>query len=261
VIEAGCRPVAWLLIDHDNLIHWQLTLREVVESLAAAVVSQCPAIGSVAMRIRAYGGWFECDSVTALRYEAAEYYQRNCPSVFAHGSLICRTIFEFADYLAGYSPLESDNAVRITSTFARRASPQPALLTGGAVTCEEPNCELKKMVRWLRRRKACTKQGCPHSFSEFFERHEQKQVDVHIALDAIHYSDHLDEREFLAVASDDADLVPALAAAGVKQVERGHVLWMRSSGAPRVHDLGLLRCGVQVLTLEGQTWKGNCHGD
>ena len=50
-------------------------------------------------------------------------------------------------------------------------------------------------------------------FKDQFERHQQKQVDVHLATDILTWAYTWDRACHLAVVSDDIDLLPALGAA------------------------------------------------
>jgi len=170
------------------------------------------------VEVRAYGGWYVGNSAPRERYEAAEFYGAQIPAAFVHHGRLVRVRFEFADSLAldGRRPYHEGPAADITHTVATRSRfTRVRLKDANALPpCASPNCELANTRKWIRKARACPANACPLAFSDCFEREEQKQVDVHMSVDLLTYAA---TPIHVAVASDDADILPALAAASLSK--------------------------------------------
>jgi hypothetical protein len=246
-----------LLVDHDNIPFDRVTVRAILERWirAAHLASAVGESGVVDLRVRAYGGWFEGSTSSAARFAAMDFYQGpdGCPSILKHGGLFCRVAFEFAEQLVAFGPnvrvAGADAGLRITHTVATRASPHRIVASADAATCQQPDCQLQMVRRWLRKKRACTLRGCPHSFSDFFSRKEQKQVDVHLAVDLVGFVSSTAEPQLIGVVSDDADLLPAILFAAQHKPTGCWLFALRFSSASSYMDSVLRDRGVRILDL------------
>jgi hypothetical protein len=240
-----------LLLDHDNIPYEQVSLDQIIRSWLDSFCNRLPDSGIISMKVRAYGGWYEEDYSSAARYHASEFYQNMCPSSFFYGKYICRLSFEFADYLAlpFGNDERADSAIRITHTVARRASAPNIKMLSQVTPCLEEGCQLRTVRTWVRRKRACTKQGCPHSFSNYFQRLEQKQVDVHMAVDLLTYVAKEQEGCHVAIASDDQDLLPAVAASAKHRLNPGTLTLIRLYSSATYLDSLLIESGVRIIRV------------
>jgi hypothetical protein len=199
-----------LFVDHDNVPWQEVGVSQLICCWLSKML-RTGISGALDVRLRAYGGWFAGNIASDGRYAALGFYQESCPAVLKLGSAFVRITFEFADSLLP-APYSAQGAVPIRNTYVVRASGQVLKPRSGPQTCNEADCEIKRMRRWVGRRRACPKNGCPLSFSECYVREEQKQVDVHLAVDLLQTAWLSGNTTHLAVASDDSDLLPALVA-------------------------------------------------
>jgi len=239
-----------LLIDHENVPFGGVSLQEIVASWLDSIRAELPSSGILTINVRAYGGWFEEEIVSPSRYSANEFYVAQCPSTFKFEGYYCRLLFAFADNLAARDSSSGEIvSARITHTVAMRESPKGYRILSPTLTCSEASCELNAIRRWLRRGKACFKKGCPHDFSDFFRRVEQKQVDVHIATDLIYYSVLSPPRFHVALASDDLDLLPAVACASIKRNGLSTLSVVRFLKASTYLDEFLTQNGTRIVSF------------
>jgi hypothetical protein len=245
-----------LLIDHDNA-RWQSVplvalLTAWIDSLGDAVAD----FGVITIAIRAYGGWYSGHGATDARYRAADFYQFHCPSVFRVGRRFCRVSFAFADSLVAGRASADAEPVRITHTVADRAGPTRFMRRPGAA-CAEPGCELPLIRRWLRNKAACTKRGCPRHFSEVFLHPQQKQVDVHLAVDLVAMAEPTCRGGHLGLLSDDSDLLPAVLYAAIKRPTSRAISLLRTRGHSDTYlDRTLRELGVQIVRVPANPRKG-----
>ena len=167
------------------------------------------------LKIRAYGGWNINGVESPLRFDASKFYQTHCPALYQIGDNYFRLSFEFAEtlFFHKYVDLHSEIMPFQNTVVERRA---PDRIVKNRVDCFEPNCELRKVKRWLKNRKACTNPLCPLTFSDMFYRQEQKQVDVHLALDFITAIKYMTSCLNICILSNDLDIVPALVFASIE---------------------------------------------
>lgn len=237
---------AFLLIDHDNVPWASVSLRSIFESWIGGCRESLPDVSVVDVRVRAYGGWFEGEDITDARFDAASHYQQSCPAIMQVQGLLLRTHFEFADRLLHDSDLpENAEQPRIHYTYVVRSAAQLVAERSSAPPCNEPTCELDKVRKWIRRRRACLSPHCSRGFSDQLERREQKQVDVHLALDAVQLARE-GACQALGVASDDWDLLPAFLAAS-RRPAVSSVTTIRFREEPRYLDSHLRMCGVRIV--------------
>jgi uncharacterized LabA/DUF88 family protein len=230
-----------LLLDHDNIPWHEIDISQLIRCWLFRVMDGSPA-GVLDVRLRAYGGWFAGNVASARRFDALTFYQKSCPAVIKLGPAFVRIAFEFADSLL----LGTFGVVPIRNTYVTRASGQVLKPRAGVQTCGETDCEIKRMRRWVGRRRACPKTECPLSFSDCYVREEQKQVDVHLAVDLMQTAWASTRPTHLAVASDDSDFLPALLAAG-RTVRQGSVSHLRANLRSTYLDPELDAAGVHLI--------------
>lgn len=205
-------PRLHLLLDHDNIDFERFPVRLILSQWIASVSDQVAGSRILTIRVRAYGGWFHGLTISESRYRAAQFYQTQMPSAFPVGSHLCRLSFEFADHL--FLGEGDAKRIKVTHTVVERSKPEYLTFRKPRHECGHPDCSIGQVRKWLRRARACFHPECPHPFADVFVRREQKQVDVHLALDLVFMSEALGDGDHLAVVSDDVDLLPALVAAG-----------------------------------------------
>jgi len=205
-----------LLLDHENVPAAKRTPETLIVPWLAdlqrrQLISPSPVL-TVTTRI--YGGWYSGHSVAPTRYDAMTFYSEKWPAIVAitPGQLV-RCSIEFADYLLETSSGLSPKRPKITNTFAVRAAPPRLGLTETFKTCSEIDCQRPRIRKWLSKGRGCTSDGCPNAFSDCFIRREQKQVDMHLAVDLLEACIYGHGIEHVALASDDIDFIPAVALA------------------------------------------------
>jgi hypothetical protein len=236
-----------LLIDHYNLPFSNVTPRSIIETWIARVVDTSSA-NIVQVKVRAYGGWFIGSTASDGRFRASEYYQNNCPSLFKIKNSYCRVSFEFADNLIPLAQ-SSITCPAIENTLVIRKSTQQIKFRPDAPLCNEPDCELRTVRRWLRKRRACFRQSCPHVFSDHFIREEQKQVDVHLAVDLLQLAMNGSLQRHIALATDDNDFLPALAAAAVNHPTAASLSHIRFDTDNTYMDEFFKKVGVDCIAI------------
>lgn len=237
-----------LLVDHDNIPLSDMPLDRIVTRWVQSIGADHTLPAVISVHIRAYGGWFSEERATQARYRAVEYYQEFCPALFRLDKHFCRLSFQFADFLANPSSLLSSGDTRISHTMAERSSVPRCKPRKNADPCDQQDCELAGVRKWLKGKHACTRNACPRSFGEHFVRLEQKQVDVHLAVDLIRCSNGK-PAIFLGIASDDADLLPAVASTAATRPQTCDLSLLRFSSRPRYLDAFILQSGGRILTL------------
>jgi hypothetical protein len=205
-----------VLLDHDSIPFETVSLRRILEAWIAAIPETTLPAGTHSVLVRSYGGWFRQAQTSEGRFKASNFYQNECPSMLRTPDRYWRTHFEFADKLLMPPGAEQTQvAPSITHTVAVRGSAESVVGRSGAAPCPEVDCQLRPVKRWIRRRRACTRAACPLEFKDQFERLQQKQVDIHLATDLLTWAHTWDRACWLAIASDDIDLLPSLAAAAL----------------------------------------------
>lgn len=240
------RATLVLLIDHDNVPFASVRLISLIECWLDSLRQggELPRRGVQSIQVRAYGGWYSGTATTPDRYSAAEFYQRTCPSVMSFEGSYVRLTFQFADELLDAGGARS--SIRLTHTVAERSNPTRATRT--AFQCPEDDCEVASITRWIRTARGCTRVDCPHRFSDVLRRLEQKQVDVHMAIDLLTLATSR-YAAGIALASDDADMLPALAAAGGRR--NGCAVAVIRFDAPTSYLDGTLRdLGCDIIRCE-----------
>ncbi len=231
-----------LLLDHDNIDFSRVSVRRLLETwIDADPILRQPG-PPVALRLRAYGGWFAESASSDARFRAAEMYTEAAPSLIKYAGNFYSVSFEFADSLA------SAKTVRITNTVVKRASTPTVTAIRGAAACPETDCEIKATRRWLRHSRACGREACPRAFIDHFERVEQKQVDVHLAVDLI--SMLSTRNDHVGVATDDADVLPAVLAAAATGTAQGRLTLLRFNPRTTYADPYLLGSDVRIATVQ-----------
>lgn len=234
---------ALVLLDHDNVPHDAAVLRSVITSWVPSMPDAQPV---AFLNVRAYGGWYRDTAVSNSRFEAADYYQQNCPSLLRVGEVLCRLTFSFADRVLN---LNHDSQIAdgptITHTVATRSAPLHADRRAQAPTCAESDCEIRTTQRWIKKKRACPKPGCPHLYGDFFTRSEQKQVDVHLAVDLIRGV--LARYDAVVLVSEDWDILPAILAAVDLLLPGQRLILVRVRRGVTYLDAYLAEAGVTVV--------------
>ena len=202
---------ALFLIDHANVPYDNVSVSDIVRSWIDTWNDSLA--GTIYVRLRAYGGWFEGSAASAGRFRAAEFYQQAAPMLLSHSTRLIRLSFEFADKLLVNNAADYDtSAPFITHTVAFRNSPMYIQRHASAPPCTASNCQLAGVKKWIKKQRACAAPGCPHAFQRYFGRTEQKQVDVHLAVDAVQLAND-ETYDHVVIVSEDWDLLPAVLAA------------------------------------------------
>jgi NYN domain len=205
-----------LLLDHENVpsakrLPESLIVPWLAHLLRRGLVSPAPVL---TVTTRVYGGWYSGQSVAPKRYDAMAFYAEKWPALAAIvPDQLVRCSIEFADYLLETSSALSPTRPKITNTVAVRSAPPRLGLTDTFRACGESDCQRSRVRRWLSKGKGCTSDSCPNDFADCFIRREQKQVDMHLAVDLLEACVHGDGIEHVALASDDIDFIPAVALA------------------------------------------------
>lgn len=237
-----------LLLDHDNIPFGKVSLRRILEIWLGALPDDAVPSGTISVLLRAYGGWYRQTHTSDARFKASEFYQDECPSLIKVAERYCRIHFEFADKLL--SPPTSEKrapTLAITHTVAVRASAESVVPRVGVPACKESDCELSAVKKWIKRKRACTRSACPLEFKDQFERHQQKQVDVHLATDILTWAYTWNGACPLAVASDDVDLLPALGAAAFARKGQSEITLLRFLMSSSYLDGSLVDLGVRLV--------------
>lgn len=197
--------------------------------------------------VRAYGGWFQDISTSPGRFPALRHYQDTCPSTWKHDDTLFQMRFQFAEEVAVLDA-DSNVSLRITHTIATRDRAQ-TLKPHSGIVCHHSNCELPPLRKWIRKKRACTAPTCPHSFSAFFNRTEQKQVDVHLATDILLLGQSGLYKD-IVIVSDDIDFTPALLAASATNRAETQYSVVRFSRQHSYADQQLTELGVRTITCQ-----------
>jgi hypothetical protein len=236
----------YVLLDHDNIPYSKLNPRALLEHwLSRLPEGVVP--GALSLHVRAYGGWYSGNVASVARTRATEFYQDELPTVFEYGGKYCRVIFEFADSIVGIGLANARSRVpSITHTVATRTADRSVRPKIGAPVCAETGCGLKDVRTWIRKQKACLRPACPNQFKDQFERREQRQVDVHMAIDLAVLALALNEPSQVAVATDDSDLLPALSTAALRRQRGVGLTLLRFATSQAYLDDFLVREGVLI---------------
>jgi len=243
--RADC-GTAILLLDHDNLPLSRIGIQHLLDRWLSHIDSS-PAIAVGEALIRIYGGWWLEDQMSESRHAASLFYAEFCPSLMYVLSRVWRVRFEFADSL--FAPHHSTE-IPIRHTFALRPAPPPVARRPGQQqpSCDEPDCEIRQLRKWLYRRRGCTRTACPRRFGDVWYRAEQKQVDIHLALDLAALV-HRKDLAHLAVGSDDLDFLPALVTASGHPLRHCTISHLRCRTDRTYLDDVFSRFGGHIVTV------------
>jgi len=192
--------------------------------------------GLLLLNFRLYGGWFCDNNITPQRIEAINT-MANWPSIIRISDKIYRIKYNFADTLYGFSDNEY---AQIKQTYIERKEKlfnikfRKSKMT--SKLCKKSNCGINSVNKWLKSGKACTNSDCTESFSNFFVRFEQKQVDTHILVDFIHIIQNL-ENHFVFIMSNDMDFLPGVQYVIVKGMTNRIGLLFTGKINSYMHDL------------------------
>lgn len=239
-----------MLLDHENVPLREFPVSRLIQEVAQARVAAGNAPPVLQIHVRAYGGWFEGNSASAARARAFEYYQNNLPAITRVGHHLARCSFEFADYpLSITDSRKDDRRLPITHTVATRNSPVHFKKKAATELCPEVECQLSAVTRWLNKRTACTKRGCTRSFGETFERNEQKQVDIHLAVDLLTAARDHGNCQSICIVTSDWDFLPALQIASSDLASSSTISVVRFGKSGTHLDSTLESLGILTITL------------
>jgi uncharacterized LabA/DUF88 family protein len=193
---------SYILIDCDNF-KTKSTSQEVKEFLNSWISDTHGEISEdLELTVRLYGGWYSDSATTDDRGRAVEYYTYNYPTLLKIKKLIVRIKIEFSDYVVGRL---HDSNYQINDTLKSRLNKDRLKIDTDK--CESSSCEIKLVKRWMNNKKACFSTACKTPFPSAVKRIDQKQVDTHIACDALMLLIKGDCHH-LAIASSDIDFAP-----------------------------------------------------
>ena len=240
-----------LLLDHDNLREAREDALSIIEPWLTVLERRQalpPKQGSaVSLDLRVYGGWFDGHRVTKSRYDAWQTYDNTWPVLVERPQYRVRIKIEFADYLLGRLARQIQH--KITHTVTTRHKPLRMRPTDQSRSCSEGSCERTKVRDWLKRGSGCTSSSCPNNFADCFERLEQKQVDIHLAMDLIS-AVSANGAQHVALASDDLDFTPALMSVGVNNSGTSSLVVVRTNRRPQYSDEALRSLGIEIVYVK-----------
>lgn len=241
-------PQAVCLIDHDNVPISRLSVTDLLTQWLASLPPEDEDLPVQDLLVRAYGGWWYESNVSNSRYQAAATYAAHCPAMLRVRGRYWRILFEFADTLL--APSATPLGPRIDNTFVLRPAPQLFLPRQPELACLEQDCEALRLRKWVRQRRGCTRKACPKSFGDLWFKPEQKQVDIHLALDLLTLNGPMSAVRHLSVASDDIDFAPALWLASAALPEYRTLTSIRFSTSPPYFDAHLQDTKVTILRYQ-----------
>jgi uncharacterized LabA/DUF88 family protein len=237
---------AVLLLDADNVPLEDVSLNTI---LVCWLAGQSPdGVGDATVRV--YGGWWNGNVMSDARHKAALWMAEACPALLNIAQTYWRVRFEFADALISPA-LSNQGELPIRSTFVLRPAPPLTATQRPGQGCDESDCEVKAVRKWIYRRRGCTRNKCPKKFGDVWLRAEQKQVDTHLAVDLLLVAQGK-QYDRIALATDDIDLLPALAAAFRECGGSKNVAHIRFRAESSYLDGRLLDMGGAIFTLPPQ---------
>jgi uncharacterized LabA/DUF88 family protein len=199
--------------------------------------------------VRVYGGWYVGDTVSDERHAAAVSLPEHWPALVSHDGCIVRCQLEFADQLVSLSVRNRLGGISISHTVAVRKRPDYRFkLMPAASNCGVADCGAKGVYRWSKANRGCLHESCPLTFDACFSRLEQKQTDVHLAVDLLEVAScYAPTAVHVCLCSTDVDLAPALLSTGVRISRPSSLTWVRGRSDPYYIDGTLSQLGVFVL--------------
>jgi uncharacterized LabA/DUF88 family protein len=239
-------PRILLLIDFDNLPDVGVTLTSTVGDWLRGLEPLLPPHAILDATLRSYGGWWDGNAVSPAR-ETAAGILLGMPALVRTESRYWRVHYQMADALLSTTA----ESIDIRETYVRRRVPSLTIAPGALAACDNLACEVGKCRSWFFRKRACTQKRCKLQFGDVWERSEQKQVDVHLATDLLLASIGAGEETHLAVASDDSDFLPALAAVTKIAPNIGSLSHLRLARQRSYLDHFLVAAGVTIVRSQG----------
>lgn len=236
-----------LLVDYENVPDAPRAVQRLVSDWVRHLQSKFPLTGVLETTVRLYGGWWSGAGLSPARERASEDFAF-VPALIEVGGLYCRIRRSFADELL----LETAQPLYVRETYSRRPAPSLGVRRAEPPICGEPNCELQSCRKWFFKRRACTFGSCQVRFGDAWERGEQKQVDVHLATDLFSVAGVVASYDHVAIASDDLDFVPAIAAVAVRGLDGQSLTSLRVERDVTYLDVELRRMGIQVVISRPQ---------
>lgn len=238
----------YCLIDHDNVATNLTQLNAFLKSWLRELFRDYPLPDVGDIMVRAYGGWWLEEMSSEARFSASQIYSAYCPALISTDGHYWRVNFEFADRLL----LPSGTQPQVPNfhyTVVMRPAPLLKVAKVLGQTCGEVDCELQRCRRWLSKRRGCTRDACPQEFSQVWSRTEQKQVDIHLAIDLLQLCRLWPQEVHVAILSDDADFLPALIASSIGTRSAVTLTHVRTAGRTTYLDNVLTGYGVRMAYL------------
>lgn len=242
------RSNLFLLIDHANVDYDKVNLLKLIKSWLLSLSSRHTLPSICDVYIRAYGGWNYNGMESEARFEASAFYQQLCPSMIKIGDNYFIISFCFAEHLLlanhpNSTPFLFNNTVVVRKKLQ-------SLNIVATPECDVSSCELEKIRKWLRSKKACTNTACSHAFSDVFSRKEQKQVDIHLCLDFVSCVADKSDCHHVGLVTSDFDLIPALVMVLSKNPNSKDICLIRTEDYTSYADSFLAQNGIHILPLQ-----------
>lgn len=204
---------AYCLADFFNLQLWRTgrppvysDVRDGLDDLVAAGVSACESASEVTFRL--YGGWHGQvpESREALREMTSRAVVALCKRLGR-----TRVRVELAD-----TPVWDRSLILRDTVRVARLANVPARVERCDECLRPTDCSVPGLGRWFGGK--CPEEGCAVKLPQVSWRHQQKMVDTLLTADALAIA-HASMCDAVLVASDDADMLPALFALSASDVE------------------------------------------
>lgn len=235
-----------VLVDHKNLSSSPVRPSDILSRWLVDNPESAAHGPVIDIHIRTYGGWFQETLPTEERASAIGYYQAHLPTLFQVRNRYYRTHLNFADALLISDLFHGDSpSISLTHTTVLRPAELASTVRADTPPCVLTTCRIAEARRWIRRRRACLDPQCPYSYSEYFERREQKQIDVHIGVDLL-LATRLNHP--VALITADNDLVPAIVAYLLARQSQT-LTWFRPKPSAKYLDTTLASLGLKIIDL------------
>ncbi len=232
-----------ILVDYANIDFEKVAPNQLV-SASVEALGLANGNSQLNVAVRSYGGWYDGGASSEERYSAQRIHA-DWPAYFALRDTVVRVRTSFAEHVLQDEIVQRQPA-RVTHTVVeRRGKPRPRSRKRDHECGED--CKLKGIRKWFRKKYACPAKECDVIWSQAFFRREQKQVDVHIAVDLL-AACFSGRWPAIAVVSDDLDMVPGLLAASGAECD---LLTVRIEVSDHYADPELEQRGVRILRFEG----------
>ncbi|MXW55791.1 MAG: NYN domain-containing protein [Gemmatimonadales bacterium] len=232
--------IAYCLADVFNLDLWprhkppvQPEVEEGLHDLIGQVISAVPSATEVTIRL--YGGWHR-ETLTApvdMRHMMSRAIENNPKRYRAQ-----RIRVQLADH-----PIW-DSATRLTRSLVESPMTRVSVRLSPAEHCAFPHsCTLDALSSWCSGK--CPEQECPVRLRQVAQRRRQKMVDTLLTADAMAIIQD-GRAHAVIIASDDADMIPALLALSASDVSLTHLRRRVAGGPVTLYDHVFEKTGSHI---------------